>query len=299
MSAKTIKLLTFGLIVFVFMLSTASGVYIPYLKAYNLVHPRHRTFTRFPINVGISKYEEIEFITSDGLKLKGWYVPPKNGAVVIFVHGLGADRLDLLNEAGFIVKQGYGALLFDLRAHGESEGKVSTMGYYEPRDVRAAVDFVQNRAGSATPLALFGHSMGAGTTLLAAAQIPAIRATIVESAFTTLEDNISDGVQALTGLPPIPFAPLIVFFSERETKVNLHAVRPIDVVAQISPRAVLFIHGAQDSVIPIRNARALYAAAKEPKQLYILPNVGHGGFLESEPKLFPQTILTFLKTYLK
>ncbi len=299
MPPKTLKLLTFGLISLVIALVVSFAIEIPYLKAYNLVHPEHKPLNRFPKDVGIDEYEDVQFVTSDGLTLKGWYIAPKNGAVVIFVHGLGADRLDLLDEAGFIVAEGYGALLFELRAHGESEGRVSTLGYYEPRDVHAAVDFVQHRAGSATLLALFGHSMGAGTTLLAATQIPAIHAVIVESAFTTLEDNISDGVKALTGLPSFPFAPLIVFFCERETGVDLRSVRPIDVVGQISPSAVLFIHGARDGTIPVRNAQALYAAAKEPKQLYILPGAGHGGFLQAEPEIFPKTILTFLKTSLK
>ena len=300
MPKKTIKMLIFGLVSLMIALALAFGLYIPYLKAYNLVHPqRATTFKLSPKDVGISSYEDVQFTTSDGLTLSGWYIPPKNGAVVIFIHGLAADRLDLLPEAGFIVAQGYGALLFDLRANGHSGGNVSTLGYYEPIDVRAAVDFVQYRAGSATPVALFGHSMGAGTTLIAAAQIPSVRAVIVESAFTTLEDNISDGVKAITGLPPIPFAPLIVFFGQREAGVDIRAVRPIDVVASISPRAILFIHGEKDTTIPVSNAHKLYAAAKEPKQLYIIPNAGHGGFLEVEPKAFPETVLTFLTTYLK
>lgn len=299
MSKKNLKMLTFGLISLLIALIVTFGLYIPYRKAYNLVHPERRPFDRFPTDVGIQHYEDVHFVTSDGLTLKGWYIPAQNGAVVIMVHGLGSDRSEMLDQAGFIVEQGYGALLVDLRAHGQSGGNVSTLGYYEPRDIRAAVDFVQYRAGSDTPLALLGHSMGSGTTLLAAAQIPAIRAVIVESAFTTLEDNISDGVQALTGLPPFPFAPLVVFFGQLEAGVDIRAVRPIDVIGQISPRAVLFIHGEKDTVIPIRNAHSLYAAAKEPKQLYILPNASHGGFLEAEPTAFPQTILTFLKTYLK
>lgn len=299
MPGKTIKLFTFGLIALFLLLIIAFGLYIPYLKAYNLVHPARVPFKRFPADVGISHYENVQFVTSDGLTLKGWYMPPQNGTIVIFVHGLGSDRNDLLDEAGLVVKHGYGALMFDLRANGESEGNVSTLGYTERRDVRAAIDFAHAKAGPNVPLVLFGHSMGAGTALLAAAEISEVRAVIVESAFTTLEDNINEGVRTLTGLPPFPFAPLIIFFGQREAGVDIRAVRPIDIVASIRPRPILFIHGEKDATIPIRNAHELFAAAKEPKQLYILPNVGHGGFLQAEPKVFPKTVLTFLETSLK
>lgn len=299
MTPKTLKLLTFGLTSLVVALVVTFGLYVPYLKAYNLVHPARVPFERFPAAVGIAHYEEVHFTTSDNLTLKGWYVPPQGKGVVIFLHGLGSDRTELLDEAGLVVADGYGALLFDLRSCGQSDGKVATMGYLERRDVRAAVDFVHSRAGADFPVALFGHSMGAGTALLSAAEMPEVGAVIVESAFTTLEDNVNDGVRALTGLPPFPFAGLVVFFSEQETGLNLHTIRPLDVIAQISPRAVLLIHGEKDAVIPVHNSITLYAAAKEPKQLYILPAATHGLFLQAEPKVFPETVLRFLNTYLK
>lgn len=299
MPPKTLKLLTFGLVSLTIALAVTFGVYIPYLKAYNLVHPKRTPFTHFPAGVGISHYEDVQFTTSDGLKLKGWYIPPQNGKVIIFLHGLGSDRQELLDEAGLTVAKGYGALLFDMRACGESEGTIATLGYNERLDIHAAVDFVHSRAGANTPLALFGHSMGSGAALLAAPEIPELRAVIVESAFASVEDNINEAVQSLTGLPPFPFAPLIIFFGQQQAGVDIKSVRPIDVVAKISPTALLFIHGDQDTTIPVRNAYALYAAAKEPKQLYILPGVNHGGFLQAEPERFPKTILTFLETYLK
>lgn len=299
MTPKARNLMIFGLVSLSIALIITFGLYIPYLKAYNLVHPTRRTFERSPTDVGIAHYKEVQFVTSDGLTLKGWYTPPQNRSVVIFLHGLGGDRTELLDEAGVIVARGYGALLFDMRGCGQSGGNISTLGYNERRDVRAAVDFVLSQAGQDTPLALFGHSMGAATALLAAAEIPEISAVGVESPFTTLEDNVSDGVRELTGLPPFPFAPLVVFFGQQQTGVDIRSVRPIDVIGQISPRAVLLIHGAKDTLIPVENSYRLYAAAGEPKQLYILPETGHNGFLQTEPQTFPATILDFLAAYLE
>ncbi len=302
LSTKSLKLITFGinsLIITIIALIIAFGLYIPYLKTYTMLHPARFPFKRTPADVGIAHYEEITFTTFDGLTLKGWYIPPQNGAVVIFVHGLGADRLDMLNEAGLLVANGYGALLFDMRAHGKSGGDISTVGYKERRDIHSAVNFVRLKAGKNAPLALFAHSMGTGAALMAAAEIPEISAVIVESAFTSIEENIGDVTQSLTGLPPFIFAPLIVFYGQQQTGVDISAIRPVDIIGQISPRAVLLIQGENDTTIPVRNAYRLYAAAKEPKQIYILPGVGHGGFLRAEPTIFKKTVLTFLKTYLK
>ena len=294
MTRKNRNLLVFGLVWFAILTLLSVGLYLPYMKAYGLVHPGRSAPDRFPQ----SDYQNVHFTTSDGLVLKGWYVPPRNGALVIFVDGLNGNRTELLDEADFITAAGYGAFLFDLRNHGESEGNVTTLGLYEVRDVQAAVAFVRQTAGPNLPVALFGHSMGAATVLLAAVKLPEVRAVIAESAYSSVEDNIAEGVRGLTGLPPFPFAPLIVFFGEREAGVDIRSVRPLDVVGQISPRPLLLIHGELDSLILVENSRRLYAAAREPKELYILPNAGHGGFLQAAPQEYPRRILVFLEKYL-
>ncbi len=295
MTRKNRKLFVFGLVWFVILSLFAFGLYLPYLKAYGLVHPARNAPDRFPRVA----YQSVQFITSDGLTIKGWYIPPSlNRGLVIFVHGLNGNRTELIDEVDFVTAAGYGALLFDLRNHGESDGNITTLGLKEVLDVDAAVGFVHQTARADTPVALFGHSMGGATVLLAAVNIPEICAIIAESAYTSVEDNISEGVRGLTGLPPFPFAPLIVYFGEREAGANIRSVRPLDVVGQISPIPVLFIHGELDGLILPQNSQKLYEAAREPKELYIVKNAGHGGFLEAAPEEYPRRILTFLEKYM-
>ncbi|GAB4484917.1 MAG: alpha/beta hydrolase [Anaerolineales bacterium] len=271
---------------------------LPYARAYGLVHPARVSINRAPADLGLP-YEDIQLTTSDGLTLTAWYIPPRNGVVVICAHGLGGNRAQFLAEAIFLHQNKYGVLLLDLRNHGESEGNVTTLGLYETKDVAAAVEYIGQREQANTAIAAFGHSMGAATVLMAAAQLPEIDAVIAVSPFTSVEDNVSEGMRTLTGLDPRFFAPLVLFFGQREAGVAISAVRPVNVIARISPRPVLLIHGAKDETIPVRNSYALYEAARDPKELVVYEGVGHGGFVFQEPKQYPQTVLNFLEYLLE
>ena len=272
------------------------GVHLPYQRAYALTHPQ-----RFPVLTrpkGIHGYQEVAFQTSDGLTLQGWYVPPENGAVIIFVHGLGANRTILLSEAHLFAQRGYGLLLFDLRNSGNSQGDVSTLGMLETEDVLAAVDFVQSQTGPDSPLALVGHSMGSAAVLLAAARAPQVDCVVTISAFTSLEENIADSIQTFTGLPAFPFAPLVIFWGQQQTGLDISRVRPIDALANIGPRPILFIHGQRDDMVSVRNSQRLYDAYTGPKELYILPQASHSDFGLDDSPQSSRRLIQFLKACL-
>jgi hypothetical protein len=72
-----------------------------------------------PSDLGLD-YETVSFKTRDGLTLHGWMIPSHNRAAVMISHGIAANRLGHLDQGVFLAEQGFGVLLFDLRAHGES-----------------------------------------------------------------------------------------------------------------------------------------------------------------------------------
>jgi fermentation-respiration switch protein FrsA (DUF1100 family) len=286
------------------LLVAACGMlWLAHSKALTLVHPARTQPSETPAAYGMTAWEEVSFHTADDLELRGWFVPPEgsvDGAIIIFVHGLGSNREDLLEQAGMLHEYGYGALLFDLRNHGESEGSVTTLGYLEADDVRAAVDYLLTRPDvNPQRIGLMGMSMGGATVLRAAARIPKIRAVVAEAAYTSIEDNLEHGVRALTGLPPFPFAPLVAWFGELESGLDIRLVRPVDDVGEIAPRPLLLVHGDQDTLVPLENGEALYEAAGEPKQLYIVSGAGHGGFLDADPGRFEQVLVDFFNTNLE
>ena len=268
-------------------------------QALAMVYPSRNPAGRQPEAVGIQNYRVVEFQAADGLSLRGWYVPTQNGATIILVHGHGGNRGNQLSDGGLLVEQGYGILLYDARNCGESDGNISTFGYLEANDVRGALDFVLAQEGiDPQRIGILGHSMGGAATLLAAPRLPEVRAFVVESTYTSVEDNARENLESLVGLPSFPFAPLVLFWGKWETGVNPDQIRPIDAIAAISPRPVLIVHGDQDGTMLVKNAYKLYQAALQPKELLILPQVGHCCLPEKGGKEYRQKIIEFFGKYL-
>lgn len=269
------------------------------------VYPPRNPVETSPDSAGIEDWEAVTFPASDGLEIGAWFVPPADSscaqATMILVHGLSGNRGELLPEASALAKQGYGTLLLDLRNHGASEGTITTLGTLEVNDIRGAVEFLKTRPEvDDERIGILGFSLGGATAIMAAARIPDIQVVVSESAYMDLRVDVVPIVRALTGgYPPALHPAAVLWFASQETGTDLNTVQPINDLAQIAPRPILFIHGEQDMVVPPADAEAMYAAASEPKELYIVPGADHENFFKVEPVEYEQRLLTFLDTHLK
>ena len=95
-------------------------------------------------------HENVSFRTSDGLTLSGWYVPSRNGAAIVIVHGGGGDRDGDRRHAATLAHAGYGVLLYDARGRGESQGDPDAYGWTWGRDVDTAIAWLEQRRTSRT-----------------------------------------------------------------------------------------------------------------------------------------------------
>ncbi len=289
MKKRHLNLLKFGLLSFFFIFLTAF-LFWGHNLAMDYVHPQRREMSSGEelTENGII-YEEIEILSHDGLKLSGWYTPPKNGAVILVAHGHTGTRP--LKFYQLFAEHGYGVLALDFRAHGISEGDTTTLGYLESQDIESALEFALKKP-SVEHIGAWGGSMGGASVILAASRREEIEAVIADSAFFTLEDTLKTRVS-------IPVLRGVVrFFAEQETGMNMNWVRPVDVVGSISPRPIFIIQGMQDTSIPVNSAQNLYDAAGEPRFLWTETEASHLRMYDNHQAEYTEKAIGFFDAFL-
>ena len=297
------KTIIITLVVLLVLLGAVS--YISYSAADSLVHSPHEKALDAPENYGYTNYENVSFPAADdpSLTLKAWYFPPsteKNGATIIYVHGFQAERSWLLSQARFMIDEGYGALMLDLRNSGESDGDTTYFGEKEWHDVEGAVNYLRTRPEvNMDALGIMGRSMGGGVVIRSQAEMGVFKFVIAQSTFTSIPELVTDVVPLSTGLPSFPFAPMIVFFAERETGVDINAVNSVNELQRFNNTPILIMHGIEDDWIPFAQGQALFEAAKEPKQFYAIEGAKHFPVLDADPDGIKKTLLDFVHEYLK
>ena len=283
------NLWVFGLVVLsvVFIVSVAT---VSYRSISVYLHPRRQMLSEneTPDVYGVA-YENIQLVASDGIELAAWYTPSENGALILVAHGHGDKRP--VNQYVLYAQNGYGVLAWDFRAHGESGGEVSTLGYYEALDVEAALEYVLQQEG-VEHIGAWGGSMGGVAVLEVSSRRVEIEAVVLDSAFPTLEDEVRWAVTKSA------FLPFIRFFAEKEAKFDMDLLRPVDRIGDISPRPIMIIQGEADSMIPADSGQRLFEAAGEPRYLWTEAGVNHVGMYSMHSEEYEEKVVGFFNEYL-
>jgi len=234
--------------------------------------------------------------TNADVDLAGWTIHSVHGApAVVLVHGFKSSRQEMLPWARFIHDAGYNVLLFDTRGCGRSGGTIVGLGATEPRDISLAVEAARDQFGT-TKVAVLGISLGAGAAILSAADDPRVSAVIADSAWTDQDLQVSRLTFLPLGAVRVPLPPYGIAAVNAMVGTDVAEARPIDAIARISPRPILLIHSADDdnATTPIEGARKLFAAAGDPKELWIAPRGGHVGAINAFPDEYRARVLAFL-----
>jgi dipeptidyl aminopeptidase/acylaminoacyl peptidase len=263
---------------------------------------------KYPFHIPPSEYhaefETVSFTTEDGVLLKGWLVKPARSAsrspAIIICHGVGANKSDFTEFSASLARRGFFVLQFDFRAHGESGGSRTSLGYHEQKDIVAALGFLKSRRDIASErVGIYGFSMGGSSAIMAAAKTKAFAAVIVDSAFTSLRDQARDAITGFYHLPEFPFLHLAVLGYELYFQTRVDTIAPVRMIAEIAPTPVLIIAGEGDQLIPADNGKKLYAAAHEPKELWLIPGADHGGTLAVAGREYEKRVGEFFVNCLK
>ena len=265
--------------------------------AHSLTRFERVPITQHPSDFGL-KYEDISFPSRDGLTLRGWWLEAhEDKPVVVLVHGSTRNRAEpaqkMLGIAKELVGHDYNVLMFDLRAHGESEGKQISAGYYERNDLLGAIDYIRQR-GIKGKIGVIGFSMGAATSLLAAAESEEISVVVADSCYADVMDIMKSEFAKRSNLPKF-FIPIILFMTKNMYGVDFTAIKPVEAVKEITV-PVFIIHGGQDDMVPVEHALRLIEASRNPdSKLWIVPEAPHSSPYLARPAEYIDKVLSFFE----
>jgi dienelactone hydrolase len=256
--------------------------------------PRPHLGSRTPASLGLP-YRDVEFRAADGVRLSGWYIPSRNRAAVVLLHGSGSTRSNVLDHAGVLARHGFGVLLYDARGHGRSAGRAMDFGWYGDDDVAGAITFLRHQPDvDHHRLAAIGMSMGGEEAIGAAARIRDIRAVVAEGATNRVAGDkawmsstygargaLTEGLETLT----YAFADLL---TTAQPPITLR-----DAVRAAAPRPILLIAAGD---VPDESHAARYVQRGSPHtvDVWVAPHTNHTHALASHPKAWETKVTTFL-----
>lgn len=226
--------------------------------------------------------EDIWFAAPDGPRLHGWWVAAHGPSVgtIVYCHGNHANLTHHVRFVQWLPARGFNLLMFDYRGYGQSEGHPTRQGTVD--DTLAAIDHALARDPTRT--VVFGHSLGGALAVVAVAQRPAVRALAVESTFSSY--------RRMAECTAPGFAFLVPWLVS-------DGLDPLDVVADLSPRPLLVIHGTEDHIAPFELGRELFAEAAEPKTFKIVQSGGHATPWLLEREAFETELTSFFSAALR
>ncbi len=232
-----------------------------YFKQDSMIYLPRKEMLQTPDETGL-EYEEISFMTKDGIRISGWYIEAENEkGVLLFCHGNAGNISYRLDSIRIFNSLNVSVFIFDYRGYGNSHGKPSEHGTY--LDADAAWDYLINvMRKSPETIVVFGRSLGGAVAAeIALRKSPA--GLILESGFTSVPDF---------GRKLYPWLPVkLILKYKYSTAEKIGRIK--------CPK--LIIHSSEDDIVPVEHGRKLYEKACQPKEFLEIRGGHNDGFLVS------------------
>ena len=241
-----------------------------------------------PADLGAA-HEDVSFETSDGLTLRGWYVPSRNGAAVIAFPGRKGPQA----HTRMLASHGYGVLLFDRRGEGESDGDPTSWGWDNDKDLKAAIAFLQRRPDvDPERIGGLGLSVGGEMMIQTAAATDALAAVASEGAgMRSVRDAIDSpaSVEKWLGTPfKVVETAATAVFHDQAPPASL-----VDLVADVAPRPLLLMYSGKGQGGEVQLNPVFHRAAGESSTLWEIPGAGHTGGIRAQPDEYERRVVGF------
>lgn len=260
---------------------------------YRIVKPQ-RTSTEISMASFPGRPEVLDFeVPGPNGKREGWFFPGFRGAAtIILCHGYESSRGELLTLESALQDHQYNVFIFDFAAHG-ANGGISTLGYGEAVEVRAAVDLLAKRPDlDPTRFGLWGYNMGGYAALREAENDKRIRALVLDSVYDQPEQMLKVGVER-NGLGGFPFMVRAAKFSFEYLNYANRDDPPLSKkLPALAGVPTLYIQAVDDPELA-ETTRQLFLKAPEPREQAIIP---HGNFVsmgDEEKRSYENRVVSF------
>lgn len=228
-------------------------------------------------------HEDVTFRSTDGLRLSGWYVPSRNGAAIVVVHGGGGSRVGAVRHARMLARRGYGVLLYDERGRGDSQGAPDAIGWTWKRDVAGALRWLERRPDvDPRRIGGLGLSTGAEALLQAAAERGDLHAVVADGAEAR---NVTEASR-IAGPTDLPYWSALY----AATRVLTATAPPPDLgrlVGELRAPALLVAAGRG----PEARFNRIYARRSHGRaRLWAVPDAGHTQALRVHPAAYASRV---------
>lgn len=273
---------------------------LAWLITQNVLHPKPRREDHVPNDFKLET-EEVLFHSRDGIRLGGWFIAPPAGVETpapgfVLSHGWARSRAELLPHADILHRAGYAVLMFDYRNRGTSEGDAVTLGLREQDDLVGALDYFEQRSEvDSSRIGVFGMSTGSVVAICVAARDQRIRMIAAECPFATQAAVLRRGLRHYSKLPPYGLVNIAEWLLERRVGMSLSRGDAARVVDRISPRPAFIMADENDAVIGSDQTVAVFEAAREPKQFWLIPGADHARGWQAAPEEYERRVLDFVR----
>ncbi len=249
-----------------------------------------------PMALGLSA--ETIFITSKNQKqLFAWWLPcaDQPRPTLLVMHGWGSNAALMLPLVTPLQQAGFHVLLLEARCHGRSEDDNFSSLPRFAEDIEAGLVWLKQHAlCQHQPIALLGHSVGAGAALLVASRRRDVVAVVSVAAFTHPEIVMRRWL-ASKRIPMKPIGTYILRYVQKVIGYSFDNIAPIRSINKLRC-PVLILHGEQDQTVPMSEAQALYQAAPFGLGQLRVSQGDHEGFTDMAAEA--QAVVRFLRLHL-
>ncbi len=305
-------------LIFFILLAIAAGLFIEFGAPYTPIKPwrpgKKSINWRLPNGSEPENYglrpTRLNFISKDSLKMEGWFFEgkildeasptsniqnPKSSKplTIIMLHGIGSYKERFLGSAKRFTDEGFNVVLFDLRAHGQSEGEFCTFGFQEKNDISILVDSLL--AGDTFQnIGIFGHSLGGAIALQALAEDKRLKFGIIESTFHDFEKVAGQYCKNYVGFSSDWLVQRVLKKSGELACFDPFSIKPFLAAEKIS-QPIFMAHGERDERIPISFGKINFEhLTSEKKEWHTVAGGTHLTMWQAGGEPYIQLIFKFL-----